>query len=162
MDTNPEDKEENTSESAAGEEGNPNISDVPLSSNNSSTKSQESSDDPMLGFLTLLAKVERPSCANCELKDVSPMFYCNTCGKFLLCTIRKLQNYLLFLMWHVRCTDKAQSSDVIEVYHISFFFLAQAICSVCKKNTHSAKMFSRHDISSVSPYTREPQRKVKK
>ena len=39
-------------------------------------------DDPMLGFLTLLAKVERPSCANCESKDLSPMFFCNTCGKF--------------------------------------------------------------------------------
>lgn len=38
-------------------------------------------DDPMLGFLTLLAKVERPACANCESKDLSPMFYCNTCGK---------------------------------------------------------------------------------
>lgn len=40
-----------------------------------------SSEDPMLGFLTLLAKVERPACANCESKDLSPMFFCNTCGK---------------------------------------------------------------------------------
>ena len=38
-------------------------------------------EDPMLGFLTLLAKVERPACANCESKDLSPMFFCNTCGK---------------------------------------------------------------------------------
>ncbi len=38
-------------------------------------------EDPMLGFLTLLAKVERPSCANCESKDLSPMFFCNTCSK---------------------------------------------------------------------------------
>merc|ERR1740128_191747 len=43
----------------------------------------------MLGFLTLLAKVERPSCSNCELKDVSPMFYCNTCAQFFpeYCTL---------------------------------------------------------------------------
>lgn len=40
-------------------------------------------EDPMLGFLTLLAKVERPSCANCESKDLSPMFFCNTCGRVL-------------------------------------------------------------------------------
>jgi hypothetical protein len=38
-------------------------------------------EDPMLGFLTLLAKVERPACANCESKDLSPMFFCNTCSK---------------------------------------------------------------------------------
>ena len=41
-------------------------------------------EDPMLGFLTLLAKVERPACANCESKDLSPMFFCNTCGRFPL------------------------------------------------------------------------------
>ena len=41
-------------------------------------------DDPMLGFLTLLAKVERPACANCESKDLSPMFFCNTCGNLSL------------------------------------------------------------------------------
>jgi len=110
---NTSDKKEN--EYSPRQEESPDNSDATSTSNNSSPKTQETSDDPMLGFLTLLAKVERPSCSNCELKDVSPMFYCNTC--------------------------------------------AQAICSVCKKNTHSAKMFSRHDISSVSPYTREPQRK---
>jgi len=46
------------------------------------TESCPTAADPMLGFLTLLAKVERPACANCELKDISPMFFCNTCGKF--------------------------------------------------------------------------------
>lgn len=38
--------------------------------------------------------------------------------------------------------------------------IGQAICAVCKQNTHSAKMFSRHDVTSVSPYSKEPQRKV--
>lgn len=38
--------------------------------------------------------------------------------------------------------------------------VGQAICATCKQNTHSAKMFSRHDVTSVSPYSKEPQRKV--
>lgn len=53
-----------------------------------------SADDPMLGFLTLLAKVERPACANCESKDLSPMFFCNTCGNLW---IRHCQSAFLFL-----------------------------------------------------------------
>lgn len=81
------------------------------------SSSSGTSEDPMLGFLTLLAKVERPACANCESKDLSPMFF-------------------------------------------SRFEIGQAICAVCKQNTHSAKMFSRHDVTSISPYTKEPQRKV--
>ena len=44
-------------------------------------KLSATTEDPMLGFLTLLAKVERPACANCESKDLSPMFFCNTCSK---------------------------------------------------------------------------------
>ena len=84
---NTSDKKEN--EYSPRQEESPDNSDATSTSNNSSPKTQETSDDPMLGFLTLLAKVERPSCSNCELKDVSPMFYCNTCGKFFTeyCTL---------------------------------------------------------------------------
>ena len=59
-------------------------------------------DDPMLGFLTLLAKVERPACANCESKDVSPMFYCNTCGKFVVPYFQLLSSQLGFVLFCIR------------------------------------------------------------
>lgn len=39
-------------------------------------------EDPMLGFLTLLGQPSKPSCANCENKDQTPMYYCNTCCKY--------------------------------------------------------------------------------
>lgn len=89
MESKENEKEDSNSEYLDRQEEKLDNSDVAFSNNNSSTKTQETSDDPMLGFLTLLAKVERPSCANCELKDVSPMFYCNTCGK------SRIQNHIL-------------------------------------------------------------------
>lgn len=56
------------------------------------------SEDPMLGFLTLLAKVERPACANCESKDLSPMFFCNTCSKLFVNVLQCLKHMILLML----------------------------------------------------------------
>ncbi|CAH0549196.1 unnamed protein product [Brassicogethes aeneus] len=70
--------------------------------------------DALMRQLIDIANSENPPCSNCDKRDRSNMYYCNTCG--------------------------------------------QALCIMCRDNTHRAKMFSTHEIVHMTKCMKEPKR----
>lgn len=103
--------------------------------------------DLLLKKLVELFDMDNPPCANCDKRERSSMFFCSTCSKFVIVNFNLNLNDRYLYWWN----------HIVPYLHR----LDQALCGICRENTHRAKMFSSHEILPTSKFSQEGLKKVR-
>lgn len=127
--------------------------------------------DILLKKLIDLFNMDNPPCANCDKRDRTSMYFCSTCSKnylnfiFLRCTFlllsRQIKYAILSTYWVCIALKWLEDWCMRSNFESCWPRVSdQALCRICRENTHRAKMFSSHDVLPMNKFTQEGQKKV--